>query len=271
MAFGQMRLTEDKLRELDAKGWELYHVAEDCSESKNVADQYPEVLQELITLWYTEAGKYNVLPLDSTGVERLATPRPQLTVDRQHYVYRPDTQVVPDGVAPRLLNRPHSITAQVEIADSGAEGVLLSLGGVAGGFAYFVKDGKLHYVLNYVGAEQFHVESSAPIPKGRHELRFELEPTGKPDIAHGRGAPARVQLYVDKKPVGHADFPVTTPLSFGLGEGLSCGRDGRSPVAPNYYRAPFTFTGKLSTVTVDVSGELLEDKDAQTRVVMARQ
>ena len=127
---------------------------------------------------------------------------------------------MPSNASPSLLNRPHSITADVEIPKGGSEGVLLSAGDVQGGFAFFVKDGKLRYVYNYVGSSYSHVESKSTIPEGRHKLRFEFEPTGKPDMPHGKGAPGRAQLYIDDKLVGQADIPLTMPLSLGLGGGL---------------------------------------------------
>jgi hypothetical protein len=108
------------------------------------------------------------------------------------------------------------------------------------------------------------------IGPGRHELRFEFEPTGKPDIAHGKGTPARGQLYVDGKLLAEGQLPVTIPLDIGITDGLSCGRDVGSPVSTDY-AAPFAFTGALEKVVIDVSGELIEDKAAQMRAVMAHQ
>ena len=106
-------------------------------------------------------------------------------------LYYPGTQMVPINAGPTVLNRPHSITADVEIPKGGAEGALLSAGDVQGGFAFYVQNGKLHYVYNYVGSEFFHVESNVPVPEGRHKLRFEFEVTGKPDIKNGKGAPGQ--------------------------------------------------------------------------------
>lgn len=269
MSFGQMEITEEKLRELDAHGWELYHVAEDFSETRNLADQHRDKLIEMIAMWYVEAGKYKVLPLDSRGTQRFAEERPQLTRGRQRYIYYPDTSPVPDNVAVKVLNRPHSISAEVEIHD-GAEGVLLAHGGSTGGYSFFVKDKKLCYVHNYVGTEEFAVESDAEVPQGKAELRFEFEPTGRPDLAQGKGAPGRGQLYIDGKLVGQAELPVTVPLLISLGEGLTCGHDAASPVTSRY-EVPFAFSGKLNRVTVDVSGELIEDKEAELRAIITRQ
>ena len=215
-------ITADMLTELDAKSWELYHIEKDWAENHNVAaDNRPKMI-EMIATWYAEAGKYNVLPIDSRGSLRFADERPQITADRTSYTYYPGTQAVPTNAAPRVLNRPHSITADVEIPAGGAEGILLSQGDIEAGYVFFVKGGKLHWVHNYVAKAFYHVESGEDIPEGRHQLGFEFEVTGKPDVAGGKGAPGKAQLYIDGKLVGQTEVPVTTPLSLGL-IGLSCG------------------------------------------------
>jgi arylsulfatase len=270
VGFGQLPMTRERLRHLDAHGWELYRVAEDFAETKNVAEKHREVLQELIALWYVEAGKYDVLPIDSSGTGRLALPRPQLTRDRTHYVFYPNTSPVPESVAPRVLNRRHSITAEVEIPSAGAEGVLLSHGGINGGYSFFVKDRRLHYVHNYLGLERMHVESTREVPTGIVNLRFEFEPTGAPDVENGRGAPGQGQLFIDGKAAGKREFPVTIPLTFGINEGLRCGADSGSSVT-DLYRAPFAFTGRIRRVTVDLSGTPTRDAEAELRAAMARQ
>lgn len=107
------------------------------------------------------------------------------------------------------------------------------------------------------------------MPEGRHELRFEFEPTGEPDIAHGKGMPGRAQLYIDRRLVGETQIPVTTPLMFNPG-GITCGANPGSAVTAGY-RPPFRFNGTLHTVTVDVSGELITDPESEIRMHMARQ
>ena len=259
-----------KLTELDAKGWELYNLEKDFAETNNLAEKERAKLIEMIGTWYVEAGKYNVLPIDSRGTARLVEERPQLTVARKSYTFYSGTQMVPANSGPAVLNRPHSITADVEIPKGGAEGCLLSAGDVQGGFAFYMQNGKLHYVYNYVGSEFFHTESKDNVPEGRHKLRFEFEVTGKPDIAKGKGAPGKAQLYVDGKLVGEGDVPVTMPLSIGLAGGIVCGADTGSPVWDKY-KPPFKFTGTIHNVTVDLSGELIKDHEAEARIAMARQ
>ena len=273
VGFGQLELTEDKLRELDATGWELYHVDVDPAETVDLADQERAKLIEMIALWYTEAGKYKVFPLDSRGTMRLADPRPQIAAERDTYIYYPGTQCVPENVAAKVLNRAHSITADVELA-GGDEGVLVCHGSNIGGYTLFMQDGRLHYVHNYVGAQELPVSSDRQVPAGKHSLRYEFEPTGPPDLRAGKGAPGIGKLFVDGEQVGQAELAVTVPLVFGIGGGLTVGRNPGSAVS-QMYTTPFAFTGTIFTVTVDVSGtpDHGEDevKKGQARVAMARQ
>ena len=266
--FGAL-ITADTLVDLDAQHWELYHVAADFAENHDLAAEHRDKLIELIAQWYVEAGKYNVLPLDGSALERLITERPQIAEPRTSYTFRPGTQTVPAAVGPKIPNRPHSVTADAEIPAGGAEGVLLSQGTGVGGWSFYIQDGKLHYVHNYVRRALYQVSSPDPVPAGRHEVRFEFEPTGKPDIPQGKGTPGRAQLYIDGHLVGQSEFPVTTPVAFNPG-GLTCGANPGAPVTPDY-RSPFRFTGTLHTVTVDLSGDLITDTEGEMRMAMARQ
>ena len=268
MPFGQP-ISSQKLSELDATGWELYHVAEDFAENHNVAADHRDRLIAMIGTWYVEAGKFSVMPVDGSGLARMIAEKPLVAAPRDSYTYLPGTQSIPFVAAPRVLNRPHSITADVEIPAEGAEGVLLSQGTAAGGYSLFVKDDKLRYVHNYVGRAVYAVESEDILKQGRHTLRFEFEPTGQPDMTSGKGAPGRLQLYVDGNLVGNTQAPVTTPFVLNPGA-LTCGANPGSAVTDDY-ASPFKFTGTIHSVTVDVSGELIHDDDAELRMYMARQ
>jgi hypothetical protein len=176
---------------------------------------------------------------------------------------------VPFWVGPRVLSRPHAITADAEIPDNGAQGVLLCQGSAVGGWSLYVKDSRLHYAHNYVGRTTFQVSAPDALPAGRHQLRFEFEPTGQPDIAQGKGSPGRAQLYLDGQLIAQSDFPFTTPIALNPG-GLTCGANPGSPVTTDY-QAPFRFTGVLHTVTVDLSGDLITDSESEMRMAMGRQ
>jgi len=267
--FGTPMLYEE-LTELDASGWELYHVAEDCAETKNVAANNRSRLIEMIGQWYVEAGKYNVLPIDSRGTLKLTEERPQIASDRTTYIYYPHTQAVPATVAAKVFNRSYVVTVEVEIPKEGAEGVLMAFGGNDGGISFYIKDGKLCYVHNYVAQQYFDVVSDVDVPTGQQYLSFEFEVTGKADIAHGKGTPGTVKLFIGDKQVGQGKLPVTVPIMYGLSSGITVGADPGSPVTPQY-KPPFEFTGVIKRVRVDVSGESFEDQAARFKAMMARQ
>jgi arylsulfatase A-like enzyme len=261
----------DKLSELDATGWELYNLGEDFAETNNLAQKERARLIAMIGMWYTEAGKYNVLPIDSRGTARFADERPQIAVDRKQYIYYAGTQVVPSGAAPRLVNVAHSVSVHARVPKGGVDGVLLSAGGNDGGFAFYVQDGKLTYGYNYVAEQHFKVQATGgAIPEGEHIFSFEFTPTGKPDIAKGKGVPAKITLFIDGKAVGSGDLPVTIPLSLGLSAGVSVGSDGGSPVMTDY-KPPFAFTGTVKKAMIDVTGESIENKAEKMKMYLARQ
>jgi arylsulfatase len=148
--------------------------------------------------------------------------------------------------------------------------VLVSQGGVDGGFTFFVQAGKLRYTYNYVAEQRFAIVSDQDVPTGRHALSFELEPTGKPEPLKGKGAPGKLKLFVDGKPVGEGELPITIPLALGLAAGVAIGADAGAPVTEEY-TSPFAFTGTIEKVVYDISGEHVVDHEAEIRVALARQ
>ncbi len=149
--------------------------------------------------------------------------------------------------------------------------MLVSQGGIDGGYALYVKDGRLHHVYNYVARTYFHVESQQMIPEGEHELRYEFEVTGEAQPLQGKGAPGNGQLYIDGELVGQVEMDVTTPIMLGLASGVAIGRDAGAPVTLTHYEGPFNYTGELHAVTVDVSGDMIVDSEMEMRAIMARQ
>jgi arylsulfatase A-like enzyme len=263
-------ISAEQLTDLDATAWELYHVAEDPAENHDLAAENRPKLIEMIAQWYVEAGRYNVLPVDGRGQQRFADERPIIALPRDRYVYYPGTQEVASGAAPRILNRPHTITVIADIPEEGAEGVLVSQGGVDGGFSLYVQDGRLRYTYNYVADQIFHVVSDSDMPAGRHAFSFEFEPTAPPEPLKGKGAPGHAKLFVDGQPVGSGHLPVTIPLTMGLASGITIGADGGAPVT-DVYVAPFAFTGHIDRVVYDISGERVVDHEAEIRMALARQ
>jgi arylsulfatase A-like enzyme len=263
-------LTKADLADLDTNGWELFHVDNDVSESKNVADAYPEKLEEMIARWWTEAGTYNVLPLDGTMGQRISTDRPTIAGAREKFVYYPNGAPVPSLSQPSIYNRSHVITADISIPSGGAEGVLVASGGGTGGYTLYIKDRKVSYVYNYMGTKQFRITSEEDVREGDVTITYEFETTGKPDTRNGKGAPGKGKLLISGKQVGEVDMDVTVPLLFSI-EGMSCGWDYGDGVDKQIYKPPFRFTGTIKRVAFDLSGEAIKDAEAETRKALAKQ
>jgi arylsulfatase len=258
------------LIDLDAHDWELYHIDEDYAECHNLAAEQREKLIEMVGRWWAEAGKYQVLPIDGTALERMNAERPTIARPRTKFVFYAGGSPVPFTATPKSYNRPWSITAEVVIPAGGAEGVLLAQGGCTGGYTFFVKDQRLYFLYNWLGRDMFWLKSNEVVPDGEVELRYEFEPTGKPDPAQGHGVPARGQLYINRKLVGSIDMPYSV-LNLNGTEGLTCGYDGGDHVARDVYGDAFAFTGNIKRVTLDLSGELIPDTATDMKIAMARQ
>lgn len=253
-------LTEEMLAR---QRWELYHVAEDFSECEDLAEKHPEKLEELIRLWWIEAEKYNVLPLDSRMQARMGERKPGAAGMRRRFVYYPRTAPQLEYTAVNVKNRSHAITAEVEIPAAGAEGVLLAHGSWFAGYTLYLKDGRLHYVHNYLGLAEYRISSTETIPPGAHTLAFRFTRTGE---HRGTGA-----LFLDAKPIGAGEIPRTVPAVIETaGEGLCCGYDSGLPVTPAY-KVPFRFTGRIKRVVVEVEGTPEADAEARLRTALTDQ
>ncbi|MFZ2362205.1 MAG: arylsulfatase [Anaerolineae bacterium] len=268
-AFGSP-IPNEVLMDIETHDWELYRVDEDYAECHNLAAEQRDKLIEMIGRWWAEAGKYNVLPIDGDVRSRLVVERPTIAKPRNKIVLYPGGSSIPFAATPKLYNRPWSITADVVIPEGGAEGVLLAQGGRTGGYVFFVKDQRLHFLYNFIGRDKFWLHSNQTIPEGDVELRYEFEPTGQPDPAQGYGVPARGQLYINRKLVGSIDMPYSILFIFGT-QGLSCGYDAGDPAAPEEYSGAFRFTGTIKRVTIDLSGDLIPDTEADMKIAMRRQ
>jgi hypothetical protein len=230
----------DAWAEFATQRWELFNTETDPSECHDLAEKYPEKLQELVALWWSEAGKYNALPLESRkAVDILTTPRPEISKPHDEYIYYPGCEEVPESVAVNVRNRSYGIVADVTIDTADAAGVLFAHGCRFGGHALYIKDGKLKYDYNYVGEIDQYVESSKPIPTGRCRLsaRFEKEGDGMPTTG-------TLSLYINQEKVGEGKIK-TQPGKFSLsGEGLNVGMDRGEAVTDDYPgNAPWAFIG----------------------------
>ena len=250
--------------------WELYNTVEDRSESHNLAAQYPEQLQELINLWFFEAGKYQGFPLDDRApLEIITTPRPQMTKPRERYVYYPDTAEIPESQAVNIRNRSFAIRAEVEIPSDSAEGVVFAHGSRFGGHAIYMKDGKMHYIYNWLGEIKQQVVSNKVVPIGASTLSaiFTKEGENPPHVANGTLA-----IYINDEKVGEMKMR-TQPGKFSIaGEGLNVGRDGGEPVTGDYPgEYPWPFTGTVKRVVVDVSGDLNINQEVEAQMMLMRE
>ena len=250
-------LTDEMLAQ---QKWELYHVERDFSECENLAQKHPDKLAELVEQWWVEAGKYNVLPLDSRMQLRMGERKPGTVPAGNRYVYYPGGAPQFQYTAVDLKNRSHTITAEVEIPEHGAEGVLLAHGSWFAGYSLYVKNRRLAYAHNYLGLAEYRIDADAEVPPGKHLLRFRFTRTGD---HRGRG-----ELYVGEQLVGEGEIPRTVPHVIETsGEGLCCGYDSGLPVTTDY-DAPFRFTGRIERVVVEIHDASAIDLDAQLRAAL---
>ncbi len=241
--------------------WELYHVAEDFSQANNLAAQNPAKLKELQAVFDSEAKKYNVYPLDSDLAGRFDIRlRPSLTRGRSTFTYYPGTIRVPEGAAPDTKNKSFTITAEVEIPDGGAEGVLATQGGRFGGWGLLLMDGKpeFDYALSQQPQHKYRVTSNEKLAPGKHtiKLNFQYDGTG-----YGKGGTGT--LSVDGKQVAQGKIEHTIPIRFSLDETMDIGEDTGTPVVEDYVNTmPFKFTGELKKVVIELgkSGLAASDK-----------
>jgi hypothetical protein len=226
--------------------WELYNLNEDYSQAHSVAAQNPEKLKELIALFDSEARRNNVYPLTPSG-SPLPTPYDGATT----FVYHAGVERIPAASAPRLTGRAHRITADVEIPESGAEGVILAQGGVLGGYTLYIKDNRVVYEVNASGNRAGSI-SSARLSPGKAHIVVEFVPgkvTPRPGLIAGRSpSPGVAKLSVNDQPAGETQIAAFGVYYF---ETLDVGSDLGSPVSPGY-ASPFRFTGKIETVRVDL-------------------
>lgn len=221
--------------------WELYDLEKDFTQANDVAAQNPEKLRELQNLWWAEAGKNDVLPLQPNL--KFLGHKP---LERPQYVLYPGATRIGLSNQPQTYNTSFTITAFAEVPASGAQGVLFAQGGVTGGMALYVQDGRLVYTYNFLDAERTKVTSTIPVPRGKVTM--------KADFAYDGGGPGKggtVTLSVNGKPAGKGKIERTVPALYAPDEGTDVGMDEGSAVDFGY-TAPFAFTGTLEKVVVDI-------------------
>ncbi len=251
--------------------WELYDGSTDYSQAHDVAAEHPERLHHLQRLWLIEATKYNVLPMDDRTSERLEPSmagRPTL-IRGNSQLFFPGMGRLSENSVVSIKNRSFSITAEIDVPDGGANGVIIAQGGRFGGWAVYARDGKAKFVYNTLGIEEFATVADAPIPTGRHQVRMEFAYDGG-GLAKG----GDVTLYYDGDLVGTGRVEHTQPMIFSADETTDIGYESGTTVTPDYTLHTSRFTGKLHWVQLDVGTDDHDhfiDPDERFRVAMARQ
>jgi arylsulfatase A-like enzyme len=225
--------------------WELYNLAEDYSENNDLAAKMPDRLRNMQELFLVEAQKYNVFPLDNSFVARAATPRPSSTAGRTVFTYSGESSGLPYSDAPDITGKSFSITAEVEIPQGGAEGMINTLGGSQGGHGLYLLKGKPVFVYNFFNLERFRWEGAAALTPGKHTVVFDFKYDGPGFGKGGTGV-----LSVDGKEVASKTMPHTIPFVETIDETFDVGVDTRTGVDDNDYQPPFRFNGKVDKLTV---------------------
>ncbi len=261
----------DPVDVLEGYQWELYHIRDDFSESENLAQKNPKKLQELKRLFYIEAVKHNVLPLDNSKVERLdVSNRPSLTRGRDTFTYYDGMKRIPEGSAPDLKNKSFGISAVVSVPKDGCEGLLMTQGGRFSGLGLYVLNGKPVFLYNLCDVERYRVASDEALKPGRHVVTVDFKYDG-----NGVGRGGQATLSVDGKKVASERFPRTIGFRMSLDETLDIGEDTGTSVSEDY-KVPFKFTGELEKVTIKITDHPLTEeqlqkyREAQVKAALSR-
>ena len=259
------------LPEFDDDVWELYDGNSDYSQARDLAAEHPDMLAKLQRLWLIEATKYNVLPIDDRTGDRLnpdIAGRPSL-IRGDSQLFFPGMGRLSENSVVSIKNKSFSVTAEIDVPDAGAEGVIIAQGGRFGGWAVYFTGGRAKFVYNVLGIQEFVVEAESSIPAGRHQVRMEFAYDGG-GLAKG----GDVTLYYDGDPAGSGRVGATQPMVFSADETTDIGYESGTTVTSDYTAATSRFTGKISWVQLDLGDD---DNDhfitpeERLRVAMARQ
>jgi arylsulfatase len=243
--------------------WELFDLTKDWTQNRDVAAANAAKLKELQDLFWVEAKKYQVLPLDCSGLTRFLTPRPSIVAGRDEFVYTQPLIGTPQATAPNILNRSFTITADVEVPEGGAEGMLVTAGGRFGGWGFYLLKGKPVFVYNLLDLERPRVEAPAALAPGKHTLEFDFKYNGP-----GLGKGATGVIKVDGAEVATQMFEHTIPFQLEASETFDVGSDTGTGVDDKDYRVPFKFSGKLEKLTIKLQPPQLTAADRQRAAEM---
>jgi arylsulfatase len=240
---------------LDYK-WELYNVSEDFSEANDLAAKEPAKLKAMQDLFWKEAEKYNVLPIENSRINRFdVNIRPSLTRGRDQFTYYSGLVRIPEGAAPDIKNKSFSIRAEVVMPKTGAQGMLLTHGGRFSGYGLYLVKGTPVFTYNLAGVARYRIAGKNKLKPGKHTILFDFKYDGG-----GLGKGGTGTLLVDGKKVAQGRIERTLPFRLSLDETLDCGEDTGTPVNEEY-QVPFKFTGKIKEVVIDLKPEQLSAED----------
>jgi arylsulfatase len=250
---------------VDDYKWELYDITKDFSEANNLAAQEPKKLREMQELFWIEAARHNVLPLDNSKLERMNVDnRPSLTRGRALFTYYPGMVRIPEGSAPSILNKSFKVGAELTIPAGGAEGVLVTQGGRFNGWGLYVLAGKPVFHYNTVGVFRYTVAAPDPLAPGEHAIVLEFTYDGG-----GLGKPGTAKLLVDGRQVAEGRIERTIPFRISADETLDIGEDTGTPVSEDYH-VPFKFTGDLKKLAIQLTdAPLTADEQAESELMRA--
>jgi len=232
--------------ELEDDVWRLYHVDADFSQSKDLASEYPEKLKELQEAWSDEAAKYGVYPLDPNRRARFIRTMNKSGRKESVITYRPPGAIrIPEAMSPSVKRRSYKVIAKLVVnAEEPAEGIIVTSGGVTGGYAIYLDDGYPVYVHNLYNEQHFFVRGNERVPSGESTLTFAFEKNANDNGGQGR-------FYLADRMIGEGEIKETTLNSFSIEDGFDIGKDSGSPVTSEYL-PPFTFTGEIEEVVFDL-------------------
>jgi len=256
---------------LDPAGfpYELYNLTKDWTQFDNVADKYPDKLKEMENLFWQEADKYQVLPLDNTFVARAIAARPSLSAGRNVFTYDGPVDGTPNGDAPSILNASYNFKAEVEIPQGGGEGMIVTQGGRFGGYGFYVLKGKPVFTWNLVDLKRVKWQGKDVLSPGKHTLEFDFKYNGLGagtlafNSASGLGQGGTGVLKVDGTAVAKQAMEHTMPFILQWDENFDIGSDTGTPVDDQDYQVPFAFTGKLNKLTLTIDRPKLSPADIQ--------
>ena len=249
--------------------WELYDLSKDWTQDNDIAAANPAKVKELQGLFMQEAQKYEVFPMDASVATRLVAPRPNITAGRSEFVYTRPLTGIPQGDSPLLLNTSYTITADIEVPEGGAEGMLLTSGGRFRGYGFYLLKGKPVFLWNLVDLKRIRWEGPDALAPGKHRLEFDFkyEGIGPGTLAFnnmsGIGQAGTGVLKVDGTTVATQKMDHTIPLILQWDETFDIGSDTGTSVDDQDYQVPFKFTGKLNKLTIALDRPKLTPEDEQ--------